>query len=216
MTLFQQLSSTAARLGHSPAVVLRDAITGERTELSYATLSNWVSKSANLLLDVFDAGLGAQVRLDLPAHLMAPVLCFGALATGAAVTVEGEGDVSIVHEADDPDGGDLLIGAGMAARPVSPPTGEILTVVDVLGQPDDFVDDPGDEGAWAIGGRTQATLLAEPLGGQRLLVATDRIDEQAVFTLARALPHGVGVVLARGFDVEGLAKVVAEERVDGA
>ena len=72
MTIHDALTARARELGHSPAVVFRHADTGERTELSWATLHNWASKGANLLLDHFDAGLGAQVRLDMPAHWMAP------------------------------------------------------------------------------------------------------------------------------------------------
>ncbi|MCG2800674.1 MAG: TIGR03089 family protein [Cellulomonas sp.] len=40
----------------------------ERVELSGAVLANWVNKTANLLLEEFDAGPGSSVRLDLPMH----------------------------------------------------------------------------------------------------------------------------------------------------
>ena len=214
MTIHDALTARARELGHSPAVVFRHADTGERTELSWATLHNWASKGANLLLDHCDAGLGAQVRLDMPAHWMAPVLSLAAWATGAAVAVEGECDVHVVHEADEPEGGDLLVGIGMGGRPMGPVPGDALTVVDVLAQPDDFVDDPGDEGAWAVGGRTQATLLSEAIGGGgRVLHAADRVDEALLFLVARTLPAGTGLVIARGYDDVGLKKVATEEKV---
>ena len=96
---------------------------------------------------------------------------------------------------------------------MGPVPADALTVVDVLGQPDDFVDDPGDEGAWAIGGRTQATLLAEGLDGGRILHAADRVDEAMVFLVARTLPAGTALVIARGYDEAGLKRVATEEKV---
>jgi hypothetical protein len=94
-----------------------------------------------------------------------------------------------------------------------------LTVVDILAQPDDYIDDPGDDGAWAIGGRTQATLLAEGLGqdrgagAARVMHAGDRVTEELVFLLAHTLPSGIGVVLARGFDRVALDRVARQEGV---
>lgn len=213
MTIHDALTRHARQLGHSPAVVFRDADTGERTELSWATLHNWASKGANLLLDHFDAGLGAHVMLDMPAHWMAPVLCLATWATGATVVVGGAADVHVVHEADHPEDGDLVVGVGMGGRPMGPVPADALTVVDVLAQPDDFVDDPGDEGAWAIGGRTQATLLAEGLDGGRVMHAADRVDEALVFLVARTLPAGTALVIARGYDEAGLKRVATEEKV---
>lgn len=217
MTIFTHLTRRTSELGHRPAVVFRDAGSGERTELSYATLHNWVSKTANLLQEDFDLGLGSEVGVDLPLHWTAPVLCLAAWAVGAAVTVDGRGEVRVGHEVDlAPDGPvdvDVLIGSGMGGRPIAEDTGRAATVIDILGQPDDFVDDPGDEGAWAIGGRTQATLLAEPSAAERILHAGDRVTEETAFLIARTLPAGCSLVLARGYDVTGLSKVTQEEQV---
>lgn len=217
-TIHQQFTEQARQMGDRPAVVFADAGTGERTELSFATLHNWVCKTANLLLDGFDAGPGAEVRLDVPLHWMVPVVALGAWAAGAAVRLDPGGDVVVGHE-DDPTGGqagsavDLLIGTGMGGRPSSPDIGDALTVTDVLAQPDEFVDDPGDEGAWAIGGRTQASLLAEPVGGpgERILHAGDRVTEALLFGLARTLPVGAAVVLARGHDADALRRLADQE-----
>ncbi len=213
-TIFDALTDQRRRLGDRRAVVFADAGTGERTELSFATLHNWVSKTANLLLDSFDAGLGAEVSLAVPLHWMVPVVALGTWATGAAVRVAPGGDVRVGHE-DDPDAGgsDLLIGVGMGGRPTGDP-GEALTVVDVLAQPDEFVDDPGDEGAWAVDGRTQATLLAETPqdgNGVRVMVAGDRVTQDLVLLVAPTLPAGIGLVLARGYDEAGLARLADQE-----
>lgn len=219
-TLFDALTDQTRRLGDRPAVTFLDADTGERTELSFATLHNWVSKTANLLIDTFDTHLGSEVGLDVPLHWMVPVVALGAWATGAAVRVAPGGETVVVHEQDLTGGGDLpdghlLIGIGMGGRPAEVDPGDALTVTDVLAQPDEFVDDPLDDGAWAIGGRTQATLRGEARGspGDRVLHAGDRTTEQTVFAIARALPAGVGLVLARGFDDAGLRGLALQEGV---
>ena len=227
MTLFAALTTTTARLGHSPAVVFRDAGTAERTELSFATLHNWVCKAANLLADELEVGLGEEVEVTLPLHWMGPVICLATWATGGAVRIgepapagsdhplvpAGQRLVRVAHEGDAADGevveADLVIGSGMAAMPL----GEVddLTVRDVLAQPDDFVDDPGDDGAWAIGGRTQLTLAAESVDERRVLVVGDRFTDEHAFLVARTIPAGASLVLARGYDAAGLAKVEREE-----
>lgn len=218
MTLYDALAATARDRGHDPAVVFRDAHTGERTELSWVTLENWVAKTANLLVDAFEVGLGAEVRVDVPLHWLVPVACLGAWATGAAVRIAPGGDVVVGHEADGVgEEVDLLIGVGMGGRPLSADPGDALTVTDVLAQPDEFIDDPGDLGAWVFGGRSQATVAAGAVAGQpdlRVLHAGDRVDEALVFLIARALPSGTSLVLARGYDEAGLAKVAEEERAD--
>ncbi|CAN5388545.1 TIGR03089 family protein [soil metagenome] len=213
MTLFDALTAQTRRLGDRPAVTFLDAATGERTELGFATLHNWVSKTANLLVDALDVGLGSEVRLDSPLHWMVPVVALGTWATGAGLRLQPGGDATVGHEVDAPTEVDLLIGAGMGGRPSTPVDGEVLTVTDILAQPDEFVDDPGDEGAWALGGRTQATLREEGMSaeGERILHAGDRTTEETLFLLARTLPAGVGVVLARGFDAAGLRRVASQE-----
>ena len=52
----EDLQQQAQEAAHRCGVDL-DAGSGERTELSFATLHNWVSKTANLLLDATGLGL---------------------------------------------------------------------------------------------------------------------------------------------------------------
>lgn len=218
-TIFSVFSDQANRLGDNPAVVFHDATTGERTELSFATLHNWVSKTANLLLDSFDAGLGGEVRMDVPLHWLVPVVALGTWATGASLRTEPGGEVLVMHEEDltDRDAqADLVIGTGMGGKPQVADVGGALIVTDILAQPDEFVDDPGDEGAWAVGDRTQATLLQQggvTAQGSRVLHTARRTDDALLFLLARTLPRGAGVVLARGFDDAGLRRLADQENV---
>ncbi len=213
-TIFDALTVQTRRLGDRPAVVFNDAGTGERTELSFATLHNWVCKTANLLVDELHVGLGDEVALDVPLHWMVPVLVLATWATGAAVRLEPGGQVTVGHDIDD-DGpqADLLIGSGMGGRPVVDAR-DALTVTDILRQPDDFVDDPGDPGAWAIQGRRQDSMLdemLEPAPGVRILHAGGRVLEETVFAVARTLPAGISLVIARGYDEDGLRSLARQE-----
>ncbi|MGN6245917.1 MAG: TIGR03089 family protein [Motilibacteraceae bacterium] len=87
-----------------PAVTFYDGATGERVELSVATLANWVAKTANLLVDDLGVGPGSTVALDLPPHWLGPVWLLAAwtagaevvLATGAEGTGDGPVDVLVV------------------------------------------------------------------------------------------------------------------------
>jgi uncharacterized protein (TIGR03089 family) len=213
-TIFESLTQQTRRLGDRPAVVFADAQTGERTELSFATLHNWVSKTANLLVDTFDMDLGSEVRVDMPLHWMVPVVAHATWAVGAGVRITPGGDMTVGHEARADHKADLLIGSGMGGRPLTDPGGDALLVTDILAQPDDFLGDPLDEGAWAVDGRTQASLLEEPwpaMTNDRVLHAGDGTSEETLFVLARTLPHGLGVVLARGYDSLGLARLADQE-----
>ena len=51
-----------------PRITYYDDATGERIELSTATLANWAAKTANLLRDELGAGPGSRVAVLLPAH----------------------------------------------------------------------------------------------------------------------------------------------------
>lgn len=68
---------------------------GERVELSGAVLDNWVSKTANLLVEEFDAAPGTRVLLDLPAHWRSVVWALAAWRVGACVVTSAR-DVAAV------------------------------------------------------------------------------------------------------------------------
>lgn len=58
----------------------------ERTELSGATLANWVAKTANLLVDECGLGAGDVARLDLPPHWQTSSIMLAAWTAGLAVS----------------------------------------------------------------------------------------------------------------------------------
>jgi uncharacterized protein (TIGR03089 family) len=69
----------------APLVTYYDDATGERVELSAATLANWVAKTANLLQDEFDVGIGSIVAVALPVHWQAAAVLLATWSCGAAV-----------------------------------------------------------------------------------------------------------------------------------
>src|SRR5438046_8014238 len=79
----------AAIVGKDPSLpflTFYDDATGERTELSGATLANWVSKTANLLVDGCGLGHGAVAAVRLPPHWQSAAILLGAWTAGLSVT----------------------------------------------------------------------------------------------------------------------------------
>ncbi|WP_018348020.1 TIGR03089 family protein [Longispora albida] len=68
-----------------PLLTFYDDASGERTELSAVTLDNWVSKTANLLVD--ELGLGGEdaAAIALPPHWQTAAVLLGCWKAGLAV-----------------------------------------------------------------------------------------------------------------------------------
>jgi uncharacterized protein (TIGR03089 family) len=69
-----------------PLLTWYDDATGERTELSGATLANWVSKTANLLADGCGLGAGDVAAVRTPAHWQTAAIFLGVWTAGLAVS----------------------------------------------------------------------------------------------------------------------------------
>ena len=80
-----QLLDALARAGGAPRITWYGP-GGERVELSGAVTVNWVNKTANLLVEEFDAGPGTVVGLALPAHWRTLVWALATWRVGACVT----------------------------------------------------------------------------------------------------------------------------------
>ena len=161
-----------------PLVTFYDDATGERVELSVATYSNWVNKTAGLAQDEYDLERGDLVLVDLPTHWLGAVWLGAAWTAGLCVTV----DRSLATEADlvvcGPDGVAVYADqveahpvVAISLRPLGArftdplPTGVTDFGAVVLAQPDAFVpaDPPAaDDPAWRQRDRslTQRDLLA--------------------------------------------------------
>jgi uncharacterized protein (TIGR03089 family) len=79
-------SANAAR----PLLTTYDDSSGERVELSVATVDNWVAKTANFLVDGVSAGPGDRVGLLLPAHWRTATWLLACWAAGCSARL---GDV---------------------------------------------------------------------------------------------------------------------------
>jgi len=79
------LAATLRRDAAAPLVTYYDDTTGERVELSGATLANWVAKTANLLQDEFDVTAGSTVAVALPVHWQTAAVLLAVWSCGAAV-----------------------------------------------------------------------------------------------------------------------------------
>lgn len=77
-----------------PRITYYDDATGERIELSTATLANWAAKTANLLRDELGAGPSTRVAVLLPAHWQTAAVLFGIWWIGAEVVLGGQADIA--------------------------------------------------------------------------------------------------------------------------
>ena len=177
--------------GHQPFVTYYDDVGGERTELSYATFDNWVSKTANLLVEELELGAGDRVAVALDGHWTAPIVVFScwkaglsaACATDSADALPLRTAAVFRHEdlpADAAAAGDLesptlAVGSAMAGRPSRPTTDDYVYAEEVLAFADDY-DDPSvaaaaeallvaDSGPWLRWTQSQLFAAGEALAG---------------------------------------------------
>src|SRR5215211_5004146 len=126
-----------------PLLTHYDDATGERVELSAATLANWVAKTANLLQDEFDVSTGGLVAVSLPVHWQTAAVLLATWSCGAAVletAAEDEGalagvDVVLAEQdrlvpLEEVVDGDLLV--GLSLHPLG------LGMTDYVGPARDF------------------------------------------------------------------------------
>ncbi|MFP8905275.1 TIGR03089 family protein [Streptomyces atacamensis] len=147
------LAADAAR----PLVTFYDDATGERVELSVATLANWVAKTANLLQGELSAEPGDRLALLLPAHWQTAVWLLACSSTGVVAELPADttdtGSASSLAAAADlvVSGPDTLEAAractgeriALSLRPLGgrfprPPEGFTDYAVEVPGQGDHF------------------------------------------------------------------------------
>ena len=226
-----------------PLLTHYDDATGERTELSGATLANWVAKTANLLQDEFDVGPGSVVAVSLPVHwqtaaVLLAVWSCGATVVDTAAEDDGRlGGVDLVLAAQDrldaleDSGGTELMGLalhplGMGMAGYAGPARDFALEVRVQGdtfRPYGAVDAafPGLRAGGlelTLGGLVEAAReLAGRLGittGDRLLVdEPTAVEAGPVAWLLAPLVAGASLVICRHPWEDRLAARAADERV---
>ena len=77
------LASACQRDAARPSLTWYDNDTGERAELSGATLLNWVNKTANFMIDELSVQPGVSISLQLPRHWLTAAWWLAALTVGA-------------------------------------------------------------------------------------------------------------------------------------
>ncbi len=81
-------AAARARDAARPLITFYDDATGERQELSAASLGNWVAKTHFLLGDELGLGVGDRAHVNLPLHWMSYVVLFGAWSAGLEVVTD--------------------------------------------------------------------------------------------------------------------------------
>ncbi|MGB2920092.1 MAG: TIGR03089 family protein [Mycobacterium sp.] len=179
-----------------PRITYYDDATGERIELSTATLANWAAKTANLLRDEMGATPGSRVAVLLPAHWQTAAVLFGVWWIGCEVVLAGaenpEADIALCT-ADRLDEADAAVGMGEIAvlsldpfgKPVPDlPVGVTDYATSVRVHGDQIVPErvPGP----ALGGRSADDVLAAARASAAAqgLTAEDRIMSTAAWETA--------------------------------
>ncbi len=204
---------------------------GERVELSGAVLANWVTKSANLLVEELDARPGFRLRLDLPGHWRAVVWALAAWRVGACVVVppDERADAVVTTRPSSHTGTVVAVALPALARRFDEPLppgavdgAAVLGYGDALG----WVPD-ADLAAPALVGLDGTTTHAELVRGggtaERVLVDAAELPLDALLRRMLDLYAAGGsvVLVGEGYakelraDDERRARLVAAERVTG-
>jgi uncharacterized protein (TIGR03089 family) len=191
-TIPQAFAGAVRRDPTAPLLTWYDDATGDRTELSGATLDNWVAKTANLMVDGLGLGSGDTVAVLLPPHWQTAAVVLGVSAAGLAVDL-----------GDRPQPVDALVTcpdrvAAAAAWPAADrfATGLLPLAMPLRELPPGFVDyvtevrNHGDHfrGAGVGGGSDQALIGPIPLSHLAVLrTATERAAELGITAGDRVL-----------------------------
>ncbi|MET7417623.1 TIGR03089 family protein [Dactylosporangium sp. NPDC005555] len=230
----------AAVVGRDPSLPLLtfyDDATGERIELSGATLANWVAKTANLLVDGCGLGPGDTAGVWLPPHWQTAAVLLGAWSAGvtvaygeptAAGTDVGFASAKAIEAGLPASAGDCFVlglaPMGMPMRQV--PDGWADYVASARQHGDHFPGAPvaADTGALvetdgsldghaALLERARARAAELGITGGRVLIDADAYPYPLDWLLA-PLSAGASVVLSVNTDLSKLPARSASEQVD--
>lgn len=208
-----------------PFVTYYDVATGERTELSGTTTANWVAKTANLLVDEFDAEPATRVEVALPTHWLRIVCILATWAVGGTV-VDADGEVFVAgpDTAEQPTGARHRLASALLpfARPFpTAPAGVVDLGVALPGQPDAFfpLDQPTDQ-VPAVDVTGLALTYGEletdiPPSSHRLLLTPGTLARDVTATLAAALGGG-SIVLVSGASPADVDRLAGQEQAQPA
>jgi uncharacterized protein (TIGR03089 family) len=197
-----------------PLITYYDDATGERLDLSGATLANWVAKTANLLVDGHGLGPGDIVAVDLPPHWLTAAVVLGCWSAGVAISPT-EGEVGFATAALDVAAADIyavsLAPLGAPFRP-GPPDGSSDYAVSVRAYGDQFTPRVAGTGLALADGTTHAGLVsrAPAVAGPRVLVDSARTGDVLDWLVA-PVAAGSSIVLCANLDPARLDSRLAAE-----
>ncbi|MEU5907635.1 TIGR03089 family protein [Micromonospora sp. NPDC047527] len=187
-----------------PLLTWYDDASGDRTELSGATLANWVAKTANLLVDEVGLAPGALAGVLLPPHWQTAAVLLGCWSAKLSV-IDTPGTVDVLFAAADrldeaqswSADERYALGLSPLAAPLRQvPPGFADYVVEVRAHGDHFTPQPGpgpSDGHLLARAEARATELGiEP--GARILVDATRYPDPVDWLLA-PLTRAATVVL---------------------
>jgi len=234
-TIPEAFAAAVRRDPTTPLLTWYDDATGDRTELSGATLENWVAKTANLLLDGAGLGEGDAVAVLLPPHWQTAAVLLGTWAAGLAADLGGNpqpvealftSPEGVAAASSWPTGDRYATGLLPLAMPLRElPAGFLDYVVDVRNFGDRFVAArPVDANDRAVAGPVElshrevcqtATERAAELGiaaGDRVLVDTGAYPDPTDWLVA-PLVAGASIVLCGNLDRAALDARADAEKV---
>jgi uncharacterized protein (TIGR03089 family) len=218
--VIERFATAAAEDLAQPLLTWYDDATGDRTELSGATLENWVAKTANLLVDGLGLAPGDRAALLLPPHWQTAAVLLGCWAAGLDVTNEKSSVDVIFASADRVNeavawsaGERLVLGLAPMALPMrTVPSGFVDYVAEVRTFGDHFRPYPDQSDRGLV---ERAAARAADLGlkaGDRVLVDAGRHPDPLDWLLA-PLAGGATLVLCGALDTAKLEGRAAAEKV---
>jgi uncharacterized protein (TIGR03089 family) len=205
-----------------PLLTYYDDATGERTELSAATLANWVAKTANLLVDGLGLGDGDVAAVRLPAHWQTAAVLLGCWSAGLAVDLAGTAHAAPVAFVTEERIGEIRADEvyALALNPLAqpfrpaPPSGTLDYVIEVRAYGDHFRRTVEPRALALADGRTHADLVTAVQGrgvpAGRVLVDGDA-DPDPLTWLVAPLLAGSSIVLCRNLDSSTVESRLATE-----
>ena len=222
--------TAASLLGHAtaadpaqPVLTWYDDGTGERVELSGLTLANWVSKTANLLVDGCGLGPFDEATVLLPPHWQTAAVLLGCWTAGLSVSPDGA-VIFAASPVESTAADRFLLGLAPMGLPIrgAVPAGWLDYVAEVRGHGDHFAGPAVRPDQPALAGETHASLLARAAGragelgippGGRVLIEAGRHADPVDWLLA-PLSVGASTVLCKDLDETAReARATAERAV---
>lgn len=211
-----------------PLLTWYDDATGDRTELSGATLANWVAKTANLLVDSAGLAPGDAAGVLLPPHWQTAAVLLGCWSARLEVTGGQPGElpgqpVDVLFAAadriDEAAAWPAVDRYALALAPLAAPLRDLPPgyadyVIEVRQHGDHFTPEP-QPGPPDADLATRAARRGTELGiaaGDRVLVDAARYPDPVDWLLA-PLTAGASMVLCGRLDPARLADRTAMERV---